>query len=135
MNQMYHRKSETQPPARPQLHDYAPWMNVVCGLAIFLLRYAAPRPSFSVHWNLFLIGMAIVFASVAAEIAHGTSARFFWSAFNVAAGAWLLVSARTIPSIIPVTHAQEWLGALVVVFAIATALTESLRQRQMQQRV
>lgn len=127
---MLDRTSEMLPPARPQLHDYAPWMNVVCGFAIFLLRYAAPRPSFDVHWNLFLIGIAIIFASVAAEIAHGTSVRLFWAAFNASAGAWLLVSAHTIPSIVAVSRAQACLGALVVVFAIATALTESVRQRE-----
>lgn len=94
----------------PQFYDYAPWVNTVCGFLVFVLRYASPRPTFGVHWNLFLTGFVIMFAAVGAEIAHGNSARNYWSAINLVAGVWLLVSAQTIPSILPVTFAQEGLG-------------------------
>lgn len=48
----------------------AGWINVVFGLLVFILRYGSPRPTFSVHWNLFLTSIVIMFA------AHKKRARF-----------------------------------------------------------
>jgi hypothetical protein len=107
-----------------EFHNYAPWINVVAGLLVFALRYASPHGTFAVHWNLFLTGIVIMFAALAATIAHGDPKRNYWSAINVAAGAWLLVSAQTIPSVARVTIPQEVLGALVVVIAVASLAIE-----------
>jgi hypothetical protein len=118
------------PNLRSEFHNYAPWINVVCGLLVFILRYGAPRGTFSVHWNLFLTGIVIMFAALAATIAHGNSTQNYWSAINVAAGTWLLVSAQTIPSIPPVTLAQEGLGALVILVALASLICEIAFQKK-----
>jgi hypothetical protein len=104
--------------------NYAPWINLVAGLLVFALRYASPRGTFSVHWNLFLVGIVIMFAALAATIAHGNTKRNYWSAINIVAGAWLLVSAQTIPSVPRVTIAQEVLGAFVIVIAVASLAFE-----------
>lgn len=117
-------------PDRPQFHDYAPWLNALCGFLVFLLRYLSPRPTFDVHWNLFLTGLVIMFAAVAAEIAHGNASRNYWSAINAVAGVWLIVSTQTIPSIFLVTLGQDSLGVLVIILAIATSLMESAFQRR-----
>ena len=52
-----------------QFHNYAPWVNVILGLLVFILRYASPRGTFDVHWNLFLTGVVIMFAALASTIA------------------------------------------------------------------
>jgi hypothetical protein len=65
-----------------------------------------------------------MFAALAATIAHGNSKKNYWSAINVAAGAWLLVSAQTIPSVARVTIPQEVLGGVVVVIAVASLAIE-----------
>jgi ABC-type Co2+ transport system permease subunit len=109
--------------------NYAPWINVVFGLVVFALRYAAPRGTFSVHWNLFLTGIAIMFAALATTISHGNTSRNYWSAINVAAGVWLLISAFTIPSVPRVTVSQVVLGALIVVLAIASLVSEMISAR------
>jgi hypothetical protein len=106
----------------------AGWINVCFGLLVFILRYGSPRPTFSVHWNLFLTGIVIMFAAFAATIAHDEkSVKNYWSAINVAAGVWLLVSAKTIPSIPPVTLAQEVLGVLIIAAALVSLATEHSR--------
>jgi hypothetical protein len=107
-----------------EFHDYAPWVNVFLGFAVFVSRFASPLGTFSVHWNLFLTGIVIMLAAFAATISHGYSSRNYWSAINVAAGAWLLISIDRIPSIPLVEHAQMTLGALVVVFGIASLVSE-----------
>jgi hypothetical protein len=105
-------------------HNYAPWINVVFGLMVFALRYTSPPGTFSVHWNLFLTGIVIMFTALAATIAHGDPKKNYWSGINVAAGAWLLVSEQTIPAVARVTIAQDILGALVIVVGIASLVIE-----------
>jgi hypothetical protein len=105
-------------------HNYAPWVNVVCGLLVFALRYAAPHHTFGVHWNLFLTGIVVMFAALATTISHGNTSNNYWSAINVAAGIWLIVSAHLIPSSPFVTVAQEGLGALVIAIAIISLVME-----------
>ncbi len=118
------------PPPKVTSHNYAPWVNVVLGLLVFALRYGSPRGTFTVHWNLFLTGLVIMFAALAATIAHDESpSKNYWSAINVAAGTWLLVSAETIPSVPLVTAAQKGLGALIVIVALASLILEFLRSR------
>jgi hypothetical protein len=108
-----------------KVHNYTPWVNVVCGLLVFILRYSAPRGTFSVHWNLIWTGLIIIFASLATTIAHDeNSPRNYWSAINVAAGAWLIVSAKTIPSIERVAVGQVTLGAIVIVLGLVSLATE-----------
>jgi hypothetical protein len=116
-------------PERRGFPNYAPWINVVCGLMVFALRYAAPRGTFTLHWNLFLTGIVIMFAALATAISHGNSSRNYWSAINVAAGVWLLVSAHTIPSVPRVTVPQETLGVLIIVIAIVSLIVEMLAVR------
>jgi hypothetical protein len=105
-------------------HNYAPWLNVVCGLAVFSLRYAAPHHTFSVHWNLFVTGIVVMFAALASTISHGYSSHNYWSAINIAAGIWLIISAQLIPSTPFVTVAQEGLGALIIAVAIISLVME-----------
>lgn len=113
-----------------QFHNYAPWVNVVLGLFVFVLRYSSPRGTFAVHWNLFLTGLVIMFAALATTIAHDENlSKNYWSMINVAAGVWLLVSVKTIPSVLPVTVAQTCLGALIIVVALASLITEFYRSR------
>jgi len=52
-------------PSDARFHNYAPWANVILGLLVFTLRYASPHGTFSVHWNLFLTGIVIMFAALA----------------------------------------------------------------------
>jgi hypothetical protein len=114
----------------------AGWINVCFGLLVFVLRYGSPRPTFSVHWNLFLTGIVIMFAAFATTIAHdGNSSKNYWSAINIAAGVWLLVSAKTIPSILPVTLAQEVLGVMVIAAALVSLANEFAFQRLSAKRI
>jgi hypothetical protein len=113
-----------------EIHDYAPWINVLCGLAVFTLRYGAPRNTFDVHWNLFLTGIVIMFAALATTIAHGQAPRNYWSAINIVAGGWLLVSAKTIPSIPIVSTAQVALGVATILLALVSLGTEIGCERQ-----
>jgi hypothetical protein len=113
-----------------EIHNYAPWINVLCGLAVFTLRYGAPRDTFDVHWNLFLTGIVIIFAALATTIAHGQAPRNYWSAIDIVAGVWLLVSTKTIPSIPSVSTAQAALGVATIVFALISLGTEIGCERQ-----
>ena len=123
--------STGNPSSRPlgsdvrRFHNYAPWGNVILGLMVFALRYAAPRGTFAVHWNLFITGVVIMFAALATTIAHdGDSSNNYWSAINLAAGVWLLISIRIIPSVLRVTVAQTVLGALVLAVAVVSLAIE-----------
>jgi hypothetical protein len=108
-----------------RFHNYAPWGNVILGLMVFALRYASPRGTFGVHWNLFVTGVVIMFAALASTIAHdGDSPKNYWSVINLAAGVWLLVSAKIIPSILQVTIAQIGLSALVIAVALVSLAIE-----------
>jgi multisubunit Na+/H+ antiporter MnhC subunit len=114
-----------------EFHNYAAWTNVVLGLLVFTLRYGSPRPTFDVHWNLFLTGIVIMFAALATTIAHDEkSSKNYWSTIDIVAGVWLLVSAQTIRSIPAVTLAQEALGALVIAVALASLATEIVARGQ-----
>jgi hypothetical protein len=117
-----------------RFHNYAPWLNVVFGLLVFVLRYSSPRGTFAVHWNLFLSGLVIMFAAFASTIAHdGNSSRNYWSVINIAAGVWLLISVKMIPSVLQVTVAQTALGALVIAVAVVSLATEVLGTRAKRQ--
>ena len=108
-----------------QFHNYAPWVNVILGLLVFILRYASPRGTFDVHWNLFLTGVVIMFAALASTIAHdGDPSNFYGSFINIVAGAWLLVSLRVVPSVMRVTIAQTVLGSLVIAVAVISMTIE-----------
>jgi hypothetical protein len=123
---------ETRPsPESAWFHNYMLWVNVVLGLLVFALRYRSPRGTFDVHWNLFFTGIVIMFAALAAVIAHdGHSARNYWSAINVVAGVWLLVSVKLIPSIPVVTIAQTSLGALIIAVALVSLAIEVSQARR-----
>ena len=110
--------------------NYAPWANVVCGLLVFSLRYAAPRGTFAVHWNLFLTGIVIMFVALAAAIAHGNTSRNYWSAINFGTAAWLFISSRTIPSTAFVNSAMDILGIVVFVLAFASLASEIAEHRR-----
>jgi hypothetical protein len=116
-------------------HNYAPWINVVLGLLVFVLRYDSPRGTFGVHWNLFLTGLVIMFAAFASTIAHdGDASKNYWSAIDLAAGAWLLLSVKIVPSVPRVTIAQEILGALVIVVALISLVIEVCQAQRERQR-
>jgi hypothetical protein len=119
-------------PRSREVHNYAPWVNVICGLLVFILRYSSPRGTFSVHWNLFLTGLVIMFAALATTIAHGNSTTNYWSTLNVAAGLWLLVSTQIIPSIPRVEDAQLGLGVLIIVVAVVSLIIEYASQKKKQ---
>ncbi len=111
-------------------HNYAPWGNVILGLMVFALRYAAPRGTFAVHWNLFLTGIVIMFAALASTIAHeGDSSNNYWSTINLVAGVWLLISAKVFPSILRVTLSQVTLGGLVIAVAVISLAVEHITPR------
>jgi hypothetical protein len=121
-----------EPPSRlkpgsevKRFHNYAPWVNVILGLLVFVLRYSSPRFTGGVHWNLFLTGLIIMFAAFAATIAHdGNFWGSYWSTINIAAGVWLLVSVKLIPSVLRVTVAQTGLGALVIAVGLVSLAIE-----------
>jgi uncharacterized membrane protein len=72
-----------------------------------------------------------MFAALADVIAHdGNSSKNYWSTINLAAGAWLLVSVKAIPSVEAVTIAQTTLGVLIVVVALASLGLEIVTRRQ-----
>jgi hypothetical protein len=117
-----------------RFHNYAPWGNVILGLMVFALRYAAPRGTFSVHWNLFVTGVVIMFAALATTIAHdGDSPSNYWSVINLVAGLWLLISVKIFPSIPRVTDSQIALGALVIAVAVVSLGIEFLSPKISQQ--
>lgn len=121
-------------PDVPDFHNYAPWVTVVLGLLVFVLRYASPRGTHAVHWNLFLTGIVILFASLAATISHGNTPNNYWSAIDVVAGVWLLVSVKIIPSVERVTLGQEALGALIILIAFLSLAIEIAAVRRMTRR-
>lgn len=113
-------------------HNWAPWINVVLGLLVFILRYSSPRGTFGVHWNLFLTGLAIMFGALASTIAHdGDTSKNYWSTIDLAAGVWLLVSIKMIPSVLRVTVAQLSLGVLVIAVAVASLAIEFFQTKAM----
>jgi hypothetical protein len=115
-------------------HDYAPWVNVLVGLAVFTLHYASPRGTFAVHWNLLVTSFVIMFAALATTIAHGQSRRNYWPLVDVVAGAWLLASVMLIPSIARVTTGQIVLGAATIVIGCASFAGEIAFQRRSSRR-
>jgi phosphatidylserine synthase len=109
-----------------ELHNRAPWNNVVCGLLVFSSRWFVSPIAESSDWNLFWTGIAIVIIALTAMIAHGNIARNYWSSLNVLAGLWLIVSTRVILPPEAMTWAQICLGVL----AITIALTSLANERQ-----
>jgi hypothetical protein len=91
---------------------------------VFTLRFAAPRGTFAVHWNLFLTGIVIMFVALASTISHGNTKRNYWSGLNIVGGLWLLLSTAILPSSAIVTWAQAGLGILTVAFASISLLVE-----------
>lgn len=127
--------SATANASSSEFHNYAPWVNVVLGLLVFILRYSSPRGTFAVHWNLFLTGLVVMFAALAATIAHDEHAsKNYWSAVNLCAGIWLLVSVKTVPSVLRVTVAQTGLGALIAAIALVSLSIEMYKSRAMRRR-
>jgi hypothetical protein len=117
-------------PETREKHNYAPWLTVLVGLAVFTLRYASPRGTIDVHWNLFVTGIVIMFAALATTIAHGQSRRNYWSVICVAAGAWLLASTSVFASIPFVTTGQIVLGVATIVCGGASVVGEIAFERQ-----
>jgi hypothetical protein len=111
-------------------NNYTPWVNVVLGLLVFILRYSSPRGTFGVHWNLFLTGLVIMFAGLADTIAHdGRASKNYWPVIDLAAGVWLLISVKIVPSIPQVTIAQLVLGAAIVVGALVSLAIDFSQNR------
>lgn len=119
-----------------RFHNYGPWVNVVLGLLVFVLRYSSPPGTFAVHWNLFLTGLVIMFAAFASTIAHDANpSRNYWSKINIAAGVWLLISVKMVPSVPQVTVAQAALGALVLAVALVSIAIEVFQAHAKRQRM
>jgi uncharacterized membrane protein SirB2 len=109
-----------------ELHNRAPWNNVVCGFLVFASRWFVHPVTESSDWNLFWTGLVIILIALTTMIAHGNIARNYWSSLNVLAGIWLLISTRVIPPTGAMTWAQICLGVL----AITIALTSLANERQ-----
>ena len=63
---------------------------------------------------------------MAAAVAHGNVRRNVWSGINVAAGAWLFISAFIIPNAQAMSWPQECLGVIVVISALTSLSNEVL---------
>ena len=107
------------------LHNRAPWINVVVGVLVFVSRWVIHPTTFAADWNLFLTGGAIIVAAMIAAGAHGNVTRNYWSAVNVAAGLWLIVSLAVVPN----TNTMNWPQICLGVIAITTALTSLSNER------
>lgn len=107
-------------------HNRSPLSNIVCGVLVVASAYLVPPPLFGENWNLFLTGMAIIIVAMASLVAHGNVARNYWSAANVAAGLWLVISARAMPNVPDVTWAQTCLGIIVTAIALTSLANEEV---------
>lgn len=102
------------------LHNRAPWINVMTGLLVFGSRWVIRPTSFAGEWNLFWTGIAIVAVAMIAAGAHGNIVRNYWSAINVIAGLWLIISVAVIPNDAALTWAQICLGIITVTTALTS---------------
>ena len=109
------------------VHNRAPWNNVVCGALIFGSRWVIAPTSTGSDWNLFWSGLAIMVIAFCTLIAHGNVSRNYWSAANVLAGLWLIVSTSLIPGPPHMMYAQTCLGVLTVTIALTSLANEHVR--------
>ena len=107
-------------------HNRAPWNNIVCGALIFGSRWVITSTSTGSDWNLFWSGLAIMFIAFCTLIAHGNVSKNYWSAANVLAGLWLIVSTSLIPGPPHMMYAQTCLGVLTVTIALTSLANEHL---------
>lgn len=107
------------------LHNRAPWINVMCGLLVFVSRWVIQPTSFTAAWNLSWTGLAVVAVAMIAAGAHGNIRRNVWSAINIVGGIWLIVSVSMIPS----TPAMSWPQIALGIVIITTALTSLSNER------
>ena len=106
------------------LHNRAPWNNIVCGILVFSSRRALyPLPE-SVAWNLFWTGMIIAAIGLTTMLSHGNVSRNYWSGVNVLAGLWLIASTRILPTGPAMSWAQICLGVLTITIAITSLANE-----------
>ena len=109
-------------------HNRAPWNNVVCGALIFASRWVITPNSTGSDWNLFWSGFAIMFIAFCTLIAHGNVSKNYWSAANVLAGVWLILSTSLIPGPPHMMYAQTCLGVLTVTIALTSLANENERK-------
>ena len=112
---------------RAGFHNRAPWNNLVCGALVFGSRWVIAPTSTGSDWNFFWSGLAIMTIALCALIAHGNVAKNYWSAANVAAGAWLILSTSLIPGPPHMMYAQICLGVLTVTIALTSLANERAR--------
>ncbi len=107
-----------------ELHNRAPWNNVVCAILVGLSRDVVPPAAPSTDWNLFLTSIAIGLIAFITMIAHGNVARNYWSGFNVLTGIWLIVSTQVFPTAAGMLWAQVCLGILTTTIALTSLANE-----------
>ena len=113
------------------LHNRAPWINVVVGILVFVSRWVIHPTTFAADWNLFLTGAAIVIAAMIAAGAHGNVTHNYWSAVNVAAGLWLIVSVAIVANTAAMTWTQICLGVITITAALTSLSNERLFTRRL----
>jgi hypothetical protein len=112
-----------------ELHNRAPWNNVVCAILVYFSQSAAGPMAESTNWNLFITSVAIGLVAFISMVAHGNVARNYYSGVNVLAGIWLVVSTRVFPTAPEMLWAQVCLGILTMTIAL-TSLANERRPRE-----
>jgi uncharacterized membrane protein SirB2 len=114
-----------------ELQNRAPWNNVVIGILVFVSRgFIRPLPE-SVDTNLFVTGIAIGVIALITMIAQGNVRRNYFSALNVLAGIWLIVSAQVLPAVSELGWAQVCLGVLTITIALTSLANERSNTRRL----
>jgi hypothetical protein len=111
------------------MNNRAPWINLVNGILIFASPYAVHPTTSQAEWNYFLSGIAIGLIAFTTICAHGNVARNYWSALNVLAGLWLIVSLALIATDPAMAWAQVSIGVMTVVTALASLSSEHAAAR------
>ncbi len=107
-----------------ELHNRAPWNNVVCAVLVYFSRDAVRPIAGTTDWNLFLTSIGIGLVAFISMIAHGNVSRNYWSGVNVLAGIWLIVSTHVFPTAPEMSWAQVCLGILTIAIALTSLANE-----------
>lgn len=100
------------------------------GFLVFASRWVVHPTSFGAAWNLFLTGIAVMVVAFTASVAHGNLRRNIWSAVNVIAGIWLIISVSVIPNDPAMSWPQICLGIMIVTTAFTSLSNERLYTRR-----